>query len=266
MTSINASTQSKWQSVAALLLLPLGLTGCSLSGNRNQELVEARLRQQDDTIRDLERRLQQSHDSITALKDEAHSLRLAAQQGVPPLPPEQADSTFRVTKLDVNSLMSGGIDRDQSPGDDQFTLLLSPRDSAGNVLRVAGEIELSLFDFTRPKDEQQIGHWTLSRDEVGEMWHQGIVGTGYQFTSGWQQLPVAPEVHVHARLKTVDGRQFDTTSKLRVTPPSGSEPLAFEPPKKVGRASVSKVPTVGWTKSRDQAAIPDDQPPELPEQ
>lgn len=255
------------QSVAALLLLvPLVLTGCSFSGNRSQELVEARLRQQDDTIRELERRLEQSHVSITALKEEADSLRLAAQQGTSPIPPEIADSNFRLQKLEVSSLMSGGIDRDQTPGDDQFTVLLTPRDSAGNSLRVPGDIEIDLFDFTRPAEDQRIGHWKIPRHEASEMWHQGLVGTGFQFTSGWQQQPNSAEVHVHARLTTIDGRQFDTTSKLRVTPPRSEEPLAFKPPKDVGRATVNKVTPAGWSKSREQAPATADQPPALPEE
>lgn len=278
MTTLNPYARRDCRLVLPSLLLALLLvpTGCSLSSNRTQELVEARLRQQEDAIRELEGRLRQSHESIAALQQEADSLRLASQQGLQPIPPEQADPTFRVAKIEVSSLMSGGIDRDQAPGDDQFTVLLSPRDASGNTLRVGGDLEIELFDFTRPSDNQRIGHWQINRAKSGDLWHQGLVGTGYQFTSNWQQPPSSSDVHVHARLTTVDGRQFDTTSKLRVTPPQGSpskssQSLTFAPPKSVGRASVSKVTQAGWTKSAESASTPaelpaDEQPAFLPDE
>lgn len=236
-----------------LLLLPL-LVGCSLSSNRTQELVEARLRQQDDVIRELSQRLQDSNASITALQQEADALRLASQQGVPPILPEQADPTFRVQTIAVSTLMSGGIDRDQFPGDDQFTLLITPQDAGGNWIRATGELEIELFDFTRTGNDQRIGHWQMNRNETGALWHQGVVGTGFQFTSAWQQSPSYEFVHVHARLKTPDGRQFDTTSKLRVTPPPASQPQAiFEPPMPVGRASTKVTAPPGWTSTEPRA-------------
>jgi len=271
MTAHRLFTRRHSAIVAALWLLPLTQAGCSLSSNRSQELVEARLRQQDDTIRELERRLQSSNETVTALQQEADTIRLASQQGMQPIPPEQADSTFRVAKLEVSSLMSGGIDRDQSPGDDQFTLLLTPRDAAGNTLRAVGNLDIELLDFTRPSEQQRIGQWQFSRADVGTMWHQGLVGQGYQFTSPWQQLPSSPDVHVHARLTTVDGRQFDATSKLRVTPPSNSEPSTFEPPKSIRPVSAEKPVPLGWSKStpsKEPRTLPtfdDDGPLALPE-
>ncbi len=267
MTTLNPIAQLRSKLMLPVLLLAMSLvpTGCSLSSNRTQELVEARLRQQEDAIRELESRLRQSHESIAALQQEADSLRLASQQGLQPIPPEQADQTFRVAKIEVSSLMSGGIDRDQEPGDDQFTVLLSPRDASGNTLRVGGDLEIELFDFSKPNDNQRIGHWQIGRAKSGDLWHQGLVGTGYQFTTHWQQQPSSSDVHVHARLTTVDGRQFDTTTKLRVTPPQESQStnpqtLTFSPPKSIGRASVSKVTQAGWTKSAEPAATPAELP------
>lgn len=271
MTAHRLFTRRHSAIVAVLWLLPLTQAGCSLSSNRSQELVEARLRQQDDTIRELERRLQSSNETVAALQQEADTIRLASQQGMQPIPPEQADSTFRVAKLEVSSLMSGGIDRDQSPGDDQFTLLLTPRDATGNTLRAVGNLDIELLDFTRPSEQQRIGQWQFSRADVGTMWHQGLVGQGYQFTSPWQQLPSSPDVHVHARLTTVDGRQFDATSKLRVTPPSNPEPSTFEPPKSIRPVSAEKPVPLGWSKStpsKEPRTLPtfdDDGPLALPE-
>lgn len=241
--------------------------GCSMNSSRKQELLEARLRTQDSAIANLEEQLQTTRWDLTAARQEVDALRAGGVTTVAAGLPEQATQSFRVDRIELNTWLSGGLDRDASPGDEHFTLLIAPQDPKGNTLRVDGELRIELFDFSLPTGQQQIGSWALDRNQTAEAWHQGVVGTGFQFTSPWQQAPRSSEVSVHTRLITTDGRQFDNTSKLRVDVPKASV-VSAKPAAKDGVSTIKTAAAstqAGWKRSAMAEHFESPAQPLLPE-
>ena len=173
---------------------------------------------------------------------------------------EQADVFFRAESLKFNMLLTSGQDRDGKPGDDALSVLLMPVEAHGDLVKLAGEIEIDLFDMALKPDQQRLGYWKFSIDEVREHWHKGFLSAGYLFRIDWQTSPVSSELTLHARMTVSDGRQFDATTQVKVTPPpaapsriaqvSHSEPgrpvinrkpgapAAIKPPVAAGKAKV----------------------------
>jgi hypothetical protein len=155
-------------------------------------------------------------------------------------------------------LLTSGQDRDGQPGDDALSVLLMPVDSQGDLVKLAGEIELELFDMTRATDRQRLGQWKFTIDEVREHWHKGFLSAGYLLQVDWQTPPSSAELTLHARMTIPDGRQFDATTQVKVSLAGATAPRVakaareatsvsggstrgvegVERPPKIGRATV----------------------------
>lgn len=206
-------------------LCALALAGCALPGN--VEVVEAELRRKELVEEDLTAQLTQAKEELRVAQSDAAALRaqLTENRQVA-LTPEQADVFYRAEALKFNMLLTSGQDRDGKPGDDALSVLLMPVDAHGDLVKLAGDVEMELFDMTLPADQQRLGTWKFTIDEVREHWHKGFLAAGYLFQVDWQNVPVSPEVTLHARMIVPDGRQFDTTTQVKIAAAPGPSPIA----------------------------------------
>ena len=224
-----------------VLLAALALCGCRTRGD--VELLESRLRQQEDAIAEMQSELSRARNEFAAAARENDSLRTQlANRGHEVLLPEQADVVFRTASIEVNKLLSGGLDRDGAPGDDLLSVLVAPRDAGGELVKVPGDVRIEALDLALDGPRQRIGLWEFSSAEAAEHWHSGVLGTGYRFQLPWQQPPTSETLLVHARLVTIDGRQFDTTQEIRVTPPEPDK-IAGRPSHRAPRVSRTPAPS-----------------------
>jgi hypothetical protein len=206
-----------------VLLGLLALAGCAARGNL--DALESELRQQEDLRVALEDRLSRLETDLRVAQSDADSLRSQlAKSGRQTLPMEQSQALHRATKLTLHTLMTGGWDNDPAPGDEGLTVLLSPVDEHGDLVKLGGDIELELLDLSQTGEQQRLGSWSMPRDEVSGLWHKGLLGSGFLVRVPWQSIPESERLTVVARLKTVDGRKFDATHQVVITPPAG--PLA----------------------------------------
>ncbi len=204
-----------------VLLGLLALAGCAARGNL--EALESELRQQEDLRVALEDRMSRLESELRVAQSDADTLRSQlAKSGRQTLPMEQSQALHRASKLTLHSLMTGGWDSDPAPGDEGLTVLLSPVDEHGDLVKLGGDIELELLDLSQSGERQQLGSWSIPRDEVADLWHKGLLGSGFLVRVPWQSIPQSERLTVVARLKTVDGRKFDATHQVVVTPPAGS--------------------------------------------
>ncbi len=194
------------------------------------ELLEAEIRRTEDALHLAQSNSTDLETQLTVARRETELLRtqMASTGGQAPLP-EQTGNLVRLSGVKINSLLSGGKDRDGQPGDDVLVALVSPLDEQGELVKIAGEVEIEAYDMTLPGEDKRVGRWTFSSEEAAKAWHSGFVGAGLQFELPWQVLPNAKELVVHARLRTVDGRQFDTSTPLRIDPAEALAPGLLQP-------------------------------------
>lgn len=204
-------------------LCALGLAGCVSRGN--VEILESELRSEERAREELAEQLRQSQQELKIVRTDAAALRTQlAERRQTALSPEQADVFYRAEGIKFNMLLTGGQERDGQSGDDALSVMLIPVDVHGDLVKLAGDVELELFDLTQASEQQRLGLWRFNLDEVREHWHKGFLAAGYLFQMDWQTPPVSPEVTLHARMTVADGRQFDATTQLKVTPQGGVAP------------------------------------------
>ncbi|RLS51678.1 MAG: hypothetical protein DWH91_18480 [Planctomycetota bacterium] len=210
----------QWISLSGWAVLFLG--GCASRGS--MDLLEAEIRQTEDALHQAESQRKSLEFQLVEAHRETALLRtqLVSTTGNAPLP-EQTGNLVRLSGLSINTLLSGGKDRDGHPGDEVLVTLVAPIDQQGDLVKIAGEVEIEAYDMSRPGDKL-VGRWTFTPAEAAQAWHSGFVGAGLQFELPWQTPPSSPELVVHARLRTEDGRQLDTSTKLKVAPVPGTIP------------------------------------------
>lgn len=199
----------------------LTVTGCQLGSSARVSSLEAQIRDQDSRILNLTRSLEDARAELGVANLESRALRESFNNLTPPPSTEQVENSFRVTAIEIVQLLSGGLDRDNHPGDELLTLLVAPQDRLGETLRAAGSLSVEVFDFSLDGEQRQLGRWTFTDGELSDLWHNGLIGRGYRLVQRWDTVPSSNEVSVHVRLVTRDGRQFDETSRLTITPPVG---------------------------------------------
>ena len=138
----------------AVRLLPLAVIavgGCAHRGN--VDLLEARLRDQEDQLRSLHAQVDRTNSELTAARRVNESLKQKVVQ--PASHDEQfefSEQQFQVTGLKINSLLTGGFNRDGQPGDDQVTLVFAPVDRREQPVQLPGRVECELLDLAQPAD------------------------------------------------------------------------------------------------------------------
>ncbi|WP_166823783.1 hypothetical protein [Thalassoroseus pseudoceratinae] len=202
--------------------LLLAFCGCASRGN--VELLESELRQQEDRYYALSHELQAVRSELEIAREEAELLRTRqVNHSGTALLPEQTRSLVRMSELGISKLFTGGLDRDDQPGDEAFAVLLNPLDDDGEVIKLPGQVDMVLLDFASNEDGEPIGRWSFSTEETREHWHAGL-SQGFLFRLPWQQRPAGSKLIVHARMTTPDGRDFLASHPFQITPPSGAVP------------------------------------------
>lgn len=205
--------QLTWM-LAALLFSGV-FSGCA--SRRATDILEARLREQEDVLYTREAELQTAKSELEVANREMKTLRRQlADRGDNLLPAEESKRIFAATGIQLNKLRTGGIDQDNRHGDDMLTAVIVPHDAQGDTVKVAGAVQIRLFDLSQPADQQLIGQWRFDQEEASENWHRGLLGAGYSFRLPWQKRPKNSKLLLHARLTSDDGRSFDISEPINV--------------------------------------------------
>jgi hypothetical protein len=197
------------------------LGGCSLRGDAG--LLETRLREQEDRQFDLEAALKKSQSELEIVQRQNDMLhKRLAENSEGNILPEQADALFHATGIRIQKWMTGGLDRDEQPGDELLTAVIVPHDDDGETVKLPGTLHLLVLDPSLPHDQQRIGEWTFTSEESRRHWHKGMIASGYQFRLPWQHIPHSSKLVLHATLTTTDGRIFHAGEFIHVEPPESN--------------------------------------------
>jgi outer membrane murein-binding lipoprotein Lpp len=235
--------------IGTSVLLALCLSGCAHRGD--VEVLESELRKREQAQEGLASELTQAREELKIARSDAADLRdqLTVARQVS-LAPEQAEVLYRAEAIKFNMLLTSGQDRDKVPGDEGLSIMLMPVDAHGDLVKLAGEVEFELFDMTQSAEQQRLGHWQFTIDEVREHWHRGFISSGYLFQVDWQGKPASPDLTLHARLSVPDGRRFDTTAQVKVAlapggRSSGVMPAAHSAPRPTASKARKKAKPAG---------------------
>lgn len=150
----------------------------------------------------------------------------------PPLAPTSATRTpsgasvvARATPSSVASLaliprLTGGVDLDDSPGDDGVTVALDLRDDAGRPVTLPGPISVVVLDLAQQGPGARVARWDLDADQVQRLLPDGPQEDGMVLHMAWPgDPPKREQLQLHVRYVTEDGRKLEAHSNIRVRLP-----------------------------------------------
>lgn len=208
--------------VTGICLLALLSFSVGCQGRRGAtDYLQARLRLQEQHLTEMEGTLRQAERELLLARREVDTLRtqLVENRG-PLLPAEQTGALLRVSAIKINSLLTSGLNRDGEAGDDQLIVHFLPVDEDGEVVKLPGNVTITVLDPALPESSRTVGEWTFTAEQCRQRWVRGLTGAGYQFTLEWQEPPQHSELVVQVKLETPDRREFLTTHITHITPPA----------------------------------------------
>ena len=105
---------------------------------------------------------------------------------------------FYPERLVIDSL-SGGSDYDGKPGDDGVTVYLKPVDREGDIIKVAGDVRIQLYDLAAPPQQNFIGEYFIPVDQIGKLWHGKLLTSHFTIKCPWPHDPPRhPEITIRA--------------------------------------------------------------------
>lgn len=212
---------------------------CGCLGRAKPDLLQARLREQQEHVVEVERRMDATKLELAKARRESEQLRAElAKSGKRIVAAEYTESLVRASKLQINNLLSGGLNRDERPGDDALVAYISLVDDDGEIIKLPGSVQLTLIDPSLPEPSRQIGQWQFTAEECRSKWTRGLTGSGYQFTVKLDHATEHEQLVLNAKMTTADNRIFDATELVRVSPGTleararvpleGGEPLPLD--------------------------------------
>ena len=204
-----------------LLLAVIAASGCASRGN--VDLLEARLRDQEDQLCSLHAQVDRTNSELTAARRLNETLK---QKAVQPASHEAtfdlSELQFQVTGLKINPLLTGGFNRDGQPGDDQITLVVFPIDRLEQPIQVPGHVECELLDLARPSEQQRLGLWKFDAVKTRAAWQKSLGSFGYRFELPWQMRPAAGDLELRVRFHTEHGDRFETSAPIQIALPKST--------------------------------------------
>ena len=204
-----------------LSLAVIAASGCASRGS--VDLLEARLREREDQLHSLHAQVDRTNVELTAARRLNESLK---QKVVQPANHEPAldlsEQHFQVTGLKINSLLTGGFNRDGQPGDDQVTLVFSAINQREQPVQLPGQVECELLDPSRSAEQQRLGLWTFDAAKTRAAWQKTLGSFGYRFELPWQLPPTNSDLELHVRFLSQHGDRFEASAPIRIALPKST--------------------------------------------
>jgi hypothetical protein len=105
---------------------------------------------------------------------------------------------FFPEKIEIDRL-SGGDDYDKKPGDDGVTVYIRPIDQYGDVVKVAGDVLIQIYDLAAPPGSNLVGEYPVSVDQIAGLWHGRLLTGHFTIKCPWTKPPQHSDLTVRVR-------------------------------------------------------------------
>lgn len=153
------------------------------------------------------------------------AIRLASATSSPPAdsrPTWSAADNRQVRRITLHRVLTGGWNRDGSPGDEGLSVVVEPRDAQGRVLPAVASVTVVLVDPALPGDQSQVARWDVPAADMANSYRNTPLAEGFYLRLPWpDQPPAHGRLEVFVRYTTGDGRRLEARLPVHVAVPRG---------------------------------------------
>jgi hypothetical protein len=132
----------------------------------------------------------------------------------------------RVTTITVDPVETRGLDLDAGPGDEGLTVVIEPRNAAGEPVPTPGEVTIAAWDDTLlgavrdnpfKREQAHVALWRFNATQADEAFELSESGPRLRFDLRWPgPRPRVASLRLYVRFLTSDGRELRTELPVRI--------------------------------------------------
>jgi hypothetical protein len=123
----------------------------------------------------------------------------------------------RVASITLSRFLTGGLNSDEQDGDEGISVLIQPRNDAGEIVSAAAPVSVVVLDPNLEGQAARVGRWDFPADEVARGIQEGGLRQGIYLEMPWSSGPPAHGIlQVYVRFTTDDGRDLEAHTSIRV--------------------------------------------------
>ncbi len=177
-----------------------------------------------------------------------------------------------VSRIVLNSRLTGGIDLDGQPGDDGLLVVIEPQNAAGDYLAMPGDVSIDVIDPSQSGINGRIARWDFDATETTTRMKETLLGQGIHLKLPWpDDRPASARLKVLVRYCSIAGQAHQVEREIRLNRPARqlpTPPIAAKAPSASSDAdpwSATREPTLAQSLLADGTLEPPSAPVELEE-
>lgn len=143
----------------------------------------------------------------------------ATQRGLRVLPAAATLATDdrTVVRVGIDAGRTGGADFDGRPGDDGVTVVVQPKNAAGQIVLDPGSVSIAVLDPSRAADAARVARWDLDAKQVEDLAEEPAKNRGFKLHFAWPGEPPASNLlRLYVRFTDAEGRRFDSEQEIHL--------------------------------------------------
>jgi outer membrane murein-binding lipoprotein Lpp len=151
------------------------------------------------------------------------------EEFTPDIQAEGASSSKRITdqrvdRIVLNKQLTGGSNHSGRGGDAGVLVVFEPRNRAGQLLQVPGDVSIAVLDPTLQGPQSRVARWDFTAQEAGRQFKKTALGRGFHFELPWAgEPPTNKKLRLYVRYVAPDGRKLLTDMNIDIAPPTNRE-------------------------------------------
>lgn len=135
--------------------------------------------------------------------------------------PGAASGDPTVTSVTLNLAETHGLDADGQPGHEALSVVVEPRNTAGEIVPSPAEISIVVLDPAQQGAAARVARWNFSPDEAQEHVRADGPAPGLHFELAWpERVPSNKSLMLFVRYTLANREQFVIDQQIEIDPPA----------------------------------------------
>lgn len=134
-----------------------------------------------------------------------------------------ATNDRQIVRIALDPARSGGADFDGRRGDDGVTVVVQPKNEAGQIVADPAGISVAVLDPNKVAEQARVARWDLDAQQVAKLAEDPVANRGLKLHFAWpDQPPTTTLLRLYVRYTMADGQHFDTEQEIHLELPEGA--------------------------------------------
>jgi hypothetical protein len=143
------------------------------------------------------------------------------------IPFNPSGNSSKVAKIQLDKMLTCGINSGDRAGDQGLMVVVEPRDAAGRIVDAPAEVNVAVLDPAMQGEAARVARWNFTAAETAALFRRTGSGGAMHLAMGWPATPPKHnKLHLFVRYITADGRALQAEQPIEIALP-GEKPARW---------------------------------------